>query len=94
MLEQGFLKWNFFKKTYVAEKTPKVLPVRLFIFVFLKKCLSKYPNSMKPPLLLKNFWLRACRTHFDPLSVRTLPGLSFCYRIRAKFVKQGIQCQV
>ena len=58
-------------------KNPKYFPVELFILVFLTKCLSKCPNSTKPPLPLLRTW----RKYFDPLIVRTLLGVSFCYRI-------------
>ena len=51
--------------------------MELFILVFLAKCLSKCPNSTKPPLPLLRTW----RKYFDRLNVRTLLGLSFCYRI-------------
>ena len=36
---------------------PKFFPAGPFL-MFLTKCLSKCPNSTKPPLTLKNFWLR------------------------------------
>ena len=51
--------------------------MELFILVFLAKCLSKCPNSTKPPLPLLRTW----RKYFDRLNVRTLLGLFFCYRI-------------
>ena len=40
----------YFSKEYQEEKTPKYFPAGFFSLVFVTKCLSKCPDSMKPHL--------------------------------------------
>ena len=59
------------------KKTPKCFFEELFVLVFLTKFLSKCSNSTILSLSLLQTW----KKYFDPLTVITLLGLSFCYRI-------------